>query len=149
MRHRSPAPLDHDDCDDPSDDQKYGTIGAVACDLQGNLAASAAPIRLAASPSMPTLSQSPPAGNAVTVSRNRRDFPRPNEYHIFSDDSSRPGAGLRNGVMVTQAGIWNVLQWVLSTWANNLIFMVVVWICNFRIMNVRLHNPWQPMISHL
>ncbi len=31
--------LDHDGTDEQSDDQKYGTIGAVAFDLQGNLAA--------------------------------------------------------------------------------------------------------------
>jgi len=31
--------LDHDDSDDDSEDQKYGTIGAVARDPQGNLAA--------------------------------------------------------------------------------------------------------------
>jgi beta-aspartyl-peptidase (threonine type) len=31
--------LDHDDTDDDSEDQKYGTIGAVARDLSGNLAA--------------------------------------------------------------------------------------------------------------
>ena len=31
--------LDHDDAEADSEDQKYGTIGAVACDLQGNLAA--------------------------------------------------------------------------------------------------------------
>jgi beta-aspartyl-peptidase (threonine type) len=31
--------LDHDDTEDDSEDQKYGTIGAVARDLSGNLAA--------------------------------------------------------------------------------------------------------------
>ena len=31
--------LDHDDSEDDSEDQKYGTIGAVARDLSGNLAA--------------------------------------------------------------------------------------------------------------
>ena len=31
--------LDHDDTEDDSEDQKYGTIGAVARDLNGNLAA--------------------------------------------------------------------------------------------------------------
>jgi len=31
--------LDHDDSDEGSEDQKYGTIGAIAYDLQGNLAA--------------------------------------------------------------------------------------------------------------
>jgi len=31
--------LDHDDTEEDSEDQKYGTIGAVACDRQGNLAA--------------------------------------------------------------------------------------------------------------
>jgi len=31
--------LDHDDSDIDSEDQKYGTIGAIACDPQGNLAA--------------------------------------------------------------------------------------------------------------
>ena len=31
--------LDHDDAEEDSEDQKYGTIGAVARDLQGNLAA--------------------------------------------------------------------------------------------------------------
>lgn len=31
--------LDHDDLDENSEDQKYGTIGAIAYDLQGNLAA--------------------------------------------------------------------------------------------------------------
>lgn len=31
--------LDHDDSDADSEDQKYGTIGAIAYDLQGNLAA--------------------------------------------------------------------------------------------------------------
>jgi beta-aspartyl-peptidase (threonine type) len=36
-RHR--IMLDHDDSDDDSEDQKYGTIGAVVSDKQGNLAA--------------------------------------------------------------------------------------------------------------
>ena len=31
--------LDHDDTEEDSEDQKYGTIGAIAYDLQGNLAA--------------------------------------------------------------------------------------------------------------
>ena len=31
--------LDHDDTEEDSEDQKYGTIGAIARDLQGNLAA--------------------------------------------------------------------------------------------------------------
>jgi len=31
--------LDHDDADEDSEDQKYGTIGAIAMDPQGNLAA--------------------------------------------------------------------------------------------------------------
>ena len=31
--------LDHDESDEGGEDQKYGTIGAVACDLDGNLAA--------------------------------------------------------------------------------------------------------------
>jgi beta-aspartyl-peptidase (threonine type) len=31
--------LDHDDSDADTEDQKYGTIGAVACDKEGNLAA--------------------------------------------------------------------------------------------------------------
>jgi len=31
--------LDHDDSDEDSEDQKYGTIGAIAYDLEGNLAA--------------------------------------------------------------------------------------------------------------
>lgn len=31
--------LDHDDTEDDSEDQKYGTIGAIARDMQGNLAA--------------------------------------------------------------------------------------------------------------
>ena len=31
--------LDHDDTDEDSEDQKYGTIGAIAMDAQGNLAA--------------------------------------------------------------------------------------------------------------
>jgi beta-aspartyl-peptidase (threonine type) len=31
--------LDHDNTEEDSDDQKYGTIGAVACDQNGNLAA--------------------------------------------------------------------------------------------------------------
>jgi beta-aspartyl-peptidase (threonine type) len=37
LRHR--IMLDHDDSDESSEDQKYGTIGAVARDLEGNLAA--------------------------------------------------------------------------------------------------------------
>jgi beta-aspartyl-peptidase (threonine type) len=37
LRHK--MMLDHDGGDDGSEDQKYGTVGAVACDLQGNLAA--------------------------------------------------------------------------------------------------------------
>jgi len=31
--------LDHDDVEDAGEEQKYGTVGAVACDLEGNLAA--------------------------------------------------------------------------------------------------------------
>ena len=37
LKHR--VMLDHDDTVEDSEDQKYGTIGAVALDLQGNLAA--------------------------------------------------------------------------------------------------------------
>jgi beta-aspartyl-peptidase (threonine type) len=37
LRHK--MMLDHDDTEEDSDDQKYGTIGAVAMDQQGNLAA--------------------------------------------------------------------------------------------------------------
>lgn len=37
LRHR--VMLDHDSSEEDSEDQKYGTIGAIACDQQGNLAA--------------------------------------------------------------------------------------------------------------
>ncbi|UCB55761.1 MAG: isoaspartyl peptidase/L-asparaginase [Thiotrichales bacterium] len=37
LRHK--VMLDHDDSDDDSEDQKYGTIGAIARDPEGNLAA--------------------------------------------------------------------------------------------------------------
>ncbi len=38
-RRRHKIMLDHDDADEDSEDQKYGTIGAIARDQQGNLAA--------------------------------------------------------------------------------------------------------------
>ncbi|MGH8551603.1 MAG: isoaspartyl peptidase/L-asparaginase family protein [Methylococcales bacterium] len=38
-RHRQETPLDPDESGEGRDDEKYGTIGAVARDLQGNLAA--------------------------------------------------------------------------------------------------------------
>lgn len=38
-RKRHKVMLDHDDTDEDSEDQKYGTIGAIARDLDGNLAA--------------------------------------------------------------------------------------------------------------
>src|SRR5687767_9075738 len=48
--------------------------------------------------------------------------------------------GKVHGVLVFPAGILNALRWQQSISGRSLIFMVVGWICCFRIMKVRSHK---------